>query len=118
MSFGTDLHGFKVALERTTQEVFVAAVLEVQRSVVHGSEITGAPGQPIDTGHLRASWQTTFDSPTSALISTNVEYAQAVEDNVQGHRFRNHGPHSVHLTEIGFPKIATAVARRLSRGTT
>jgi hypothetical protein len=49
----------------------------------------------VDTGALRNSWQLQFESPTAALISTNVEYAPIIEDNVRGVTFKNHGPHSV-----------------------
>lgn len=117
MSFDADLRRFEVKLERVTQAVFADVVAETARSVVDGSEITGAPGQPVDTGNLRASWQTRFVSPTLAEITTNVEYAPFVEDGVGNSgpmRFKNHGPHSVELTKAGFQRIADHVAKAVA----
>lgn len=112
MSFADDLRRWTIKTEAMTKAVFVGTVEEATRSVVFGSEITGAPGQPVDSGNLRDSWQTIYDTPTSAQIVTNVEYAPYVEDNVRGVTFRNHGAHSVKLTIAGMPKIVETVVKR------
>lgn len=114
MSFQDDLRRFSSKLETKTQDVFVGVVEEATRSIVEGSELTGAPGQPVDTGNLRASWHTSFEGPTQALIATNVEYAPIIEDNIRGARFKNHGPHSVKLTIAGMSRIVESVARRVA----
>jgi hypothetical protein len=113
MSFADDLEKFGAKTEKNLNDVFVGVVEETHRSIVEGSEITGAPGQPVDTGNLRASWQRWFPSQTEAVIGTNVDYAVHVEDNVRGVTFRNHGPHSVKITKAGFDKIVGVVVKRV-----
>lgn len=105
MTFSGQLRVFTDKVTVTTQAVFVNSASRVLQSIQDGSPVTGAPGQPVDTGNLRASWQLTFESPTSALVSTNVEYAPVIEDNIKGVRFKNHGPHSVKITRAGLQQI-------------
>lgn len=50
-------------------------------SIVQGSSVTGAPGQPVDTGELRDSWKMRFLSPTLIEIYTTNPYARAIEHN-------------------------------------
>lgn len=114
MGFADDMRRFQLDIESRTREAFVETVTEVTRSVVEGSEITGAPGQPVDTGALRASWHTEFNSPTEATLGTDLEYAPIIEDNPRGVTFQNHGPHSVKLTIAGFQRIVDDVARRIA----
>ena len=113
-TFQQQLKGWAIRLSAKQQSVFVGIVTEAARSIVEGSELTGAMGQPVDTGNLRASWITRFLSPQEALISTNVEYAPYVEDNVNNVVFKNHGPHSVKQTIGGMPRIQAAIARRFA----
>ncbi len=115
MTFSDDLKSFSVKLQTRNREVFVGCVEEVTRSIVEGSEITAAPGQPVDTGNLRASWHTAYESPSQATVSTNVEYAPYVEENVRGVTFKNHGPHSVALTVAGFGRIVDTVTKRVAK---
>lgn len=116
MSFSDDLRRFREDLKRKHDAVFAGVVTEVHRSIVEGSEITGAPGQPVETGHLRASWNTRFLGPHTAVISTNVEYAPIIEENLRGARFRSKrgGAHSVALTVLGFQNIIDHVVRRVT----
>ncbi len=113
MSFASDLKSFSVKVEARNRDIFVRTVEETTKSIVEGSAITGAPGQPVDTGNLKTSWQTNFDSPTQATIATNVDYAPHVEDNVRGVTFKNHGPHSVKMTIASFDKIVEHVTREV-----
>lgn len=97
--------------------VFVNTASHAYESIVNGSAITGAPGQPVDTGFLRASWQLVFVDKDTARISTSCAYAPFVEDNVRGVTFKNHGPHSVKLTRAGFGRIvAYEHAKAADRG--
>ena len=73
MSFSGDLDAFARKADRRAKDIFVASTVEVRRSVVEGSRITGAPGQPVDTGALRASWIDNFTSKTAWQIATNLE---------------------------------------------
>ncbi|HEY4306559.1 MAG TPA: hypothetical protein VGM82_18935 [Gemmatimonadaceae bacterium] len=101
------------------QTVFVNSASHAYESIVNGSPVTGAPGQPVDTGRLRASWQLEFLDANTAKISTKLSYAEAVENKWRGASFKNHGPHSVKLTEAGFAQIVayeTALVRRKRTG--
>lgn len=103
------------------QDTFVGIVEEAQRSIVEGSELTGAPGQPVDTGFLKGSWQAVFESPNVAVIGTNAEYAESIEDGLSyAHggtpmtlRSDVGGFHSVALTVAGFDRIVEAVKARV-----
>lgn len=102
-----------------SREVFVNVANHVHRSVQTGSETTGAPGQPVDTGALRNSWQLTFES-TEALISTGLVYAPPIEDGVGPHgpltlRSEVGGFHSVALTRAGFDRIVELEATKGAR---
>lgn len=94
-----------------TQRVFISVALMAKASIQFGSPVTGSPGQPVDTGYLRNSWQIGWDAvprfpgtgegadadptglqpiedtgdpmkATRALIATNVEYAEVIEAGV------------------------------------
>jgi hypothetical protein len=83
---------------------------EIGRSIRTGSELTGAPGQPVDTGNLRNSWVESYPSATLWMISTNVEYAEWIEDggnDIAAFTLRSEvgGFHSVKLTEAAYGDI-------------
>lgn len=110
--FERDLERFTAKLEGMTAELLPNVASALQASIVSGSPLTGAPGQPVDTGNLRASWNVSFPSADTAQISTNVEYAPYVEDNVRGVTFRVGGPHGVKLTLANAQAIVNEEARR------
>lgn len=118
MSFGSDIRAFADKAKRRHDAVFAGVVTEVHRSIVEGSQITGAPGQPVDTGHLRASWSMSFPDAHTAIVSTNVEYAPVIEDNLRGATVRSAvgGFHSVKLTRAGFNRIVENVLQRVTGG--
>lgn len=113
MSFADELTRFAEDTERKTHEVFVSTASAVHSSIVNGDLRTGAPGQPVDTGNLKSSFQLEFESPTVAKISTNVPYAQSIEDGVSyAHgetpltlRSAVGGFHSVARTAANFDRI-------------
>ena len=121
MGYGEDMARAVRNATSATKEVFVGTVLALHESIKVGSPVTGAPGQPVDTGNLRNSWGFEFDSDTSALISTPVEYAAAVEDGVGPHgpvQYGNSGvggSHSVALTVMGAPRVVELEAERVAR---
>jgi hypothetical protein len=61
MGFSDDIRRAAETIARRNQQIFVDAAVAVHDSIVHGSAVTGAPGQPVDTGYLRASWQIGWD---------------------------------------------------------
>ncbi len=82
-------------------------------SIRDGSPITGAPGQPVDTGELYNSWEMRKDGPHEWTIESKAPHAGFVEENSRGVTFKNHGPHSVKLTRLGWRRLAADVARNL-----
>lgn len=110
------INAHRASVKTRFRRVFVGVTLECERSVKEGSTLTGAPGQPVDTGYLRASWIPEFLTRWTWVFFTNASYARDVENNVRNVRFRNHGPHSVKLTFAAFGQIVAAVARRVVGG--
>ncbi|HXH43300.1 MAG TPA: hypothetical protein VNK51_05550 [Bradyrhizobium sp.] len=118
MTFSDDLNRFSATLETRSRDVFVGVVEKAHESIQTGSAITGAPGQPVDTGALRASWQVQYPAADEALISTNLEYAQPIEDGIGKHgplqlRSAVGGFHSVKTTVAGFQRIVDQVTREV-----
>ena len=115
MAFADDLQRFTLKMRGRTGDVFVGVAAAVKDSIVNGSPITGSPGQPVDTGFLKNSWQLVFDSPTLALIETDTVYAPNIEDGIAASGKQMHlrsavgGFHSVALTRAGFQRIVNTV---------
>lgn len=106
-----------VHVQTVLREHFLDVCGEALRSVQEGSELTGAPGQPVDTGALRASWQLAFPDPDTAIIGTNLVYAAPIEEGVGKYgpltlRSQVGGWHSVKLTVANIGRIVDAVTRR------
>jgi hypothetical protein len=121
MSFADQVRSFAVKVEAQSKGVIAEAATEVQRSIVFGSEITGAPGQPVQTGNLRDSWIPEFVSPTEWHTSTDVEYAPPIEDGVGEFgpltlRSTTGGFHSVAATRANFDRIVAYVTPRVQGG--
>jgi len=117
MSFTAQLKAFSDKFERKGRDFFIGVTEEVQRSVVEGSEITGAPGQPVQTGNLKNSWTPTLLDVFRWRTVTNVAYAPTIEDLV-GITIRSPvgGGHSVKTTRVGWQNIVDHVARRVADG--
>jgi hypothetical protein len=118
-TFSQSLQGFSVKITRMEREVFHGVTEEVQRSIVEGSELTGAPGQPVDTGALRASWTPQFVSDTEWRTTTHLKYAPGIEDGISSHgtpiTFHSQvgGAHSVWQTRRGFSHIVDYVLKKV-----
>lgn len=82
MSFDAQLNAFVTKVEGRSKAVVVSLATKVHESITVGSATTGAPGQPVDTGFLRASW-TLVQQPDGAEIATNVAYAPVIEHNLR-----------------------------------
>lgn len=126
--FGDDLQKFTAKVEGLTAAAASRAADLVFESVVLGSPLTGAPGQPVDTGNLRASWQQRSAGPMAYEIITATPYAPNVEDGVgskgqpvvygAGGNGRSvvGGSHSVKLTVAGWSRILEHVAAQAPGG--
>jgi hypothetical protein len=110
MSFSGDLLRFRLKTEKRANAVFVNVAALTKASITDGSPVTASPGQPVDTGFLKNSWQLTFPAPNVAEIVTNCEYARAIEDNTRGATLRSKvgGFHSVKYTVAGFSRLVEA----------
>lgn len=123
MSFESELAAFAAKAKQRERELFVNVVSAVKDSIVNGSPITGAKGQPVVTGNLRDSFQVEFESPEVALISTNVAYARTIEENTRGATIpkggpkgsKVGGPHSIKQTVAGFARLLDAEVAKVTK---
>jgi hypothetical protein len=83
MSFGDDVRVFALKVQARHRDLITELGIEVQRSVVEGSEITGAPGQRVDTGELKASFIPERLSDYVWQTTTTADHAPANEDGIQ-----------------------------------
>jgi hypothetical protein len=118
MSFGADLNRFERKLAFLTRAVFLNSASAVKQSIVEGSAITGAPGQPVEFGTLKGSWILDFPDPNTAEITSGgavSAYNRVIEENVRGAQLRSQvgGFHSVALTRAGFGRIVAHEAVKL-----
>jgi hypothetical protein len=120
--FADQLRAFAAKAERITRDTFVNTTTEVQRSVVEGSEVTGAPGQPVDTGTLKNSFTPEFTSDSTWQTTTNLAYAPYIEDGVRPDgvtltlRSAVGGFHNVKLTRAGWERIIETAAKQAGAG--
>ena len=56
MSYADDIAAFAARRREAVRDVTVATALAMHESIVVGSGVSGAPGQPTDTGYLKTSW--------------------------------------------------------------
>lgn len=114
MGFRDELRAYARKVETQNRDIFTGVVDMAHESIVEGSPVTGAPGSPVDTGALKASWIKDYPSKDEAVISTGVEYAPYIEDggNDRGEftlRSEVGGFHSVALTLASFQRIVDTV---------
>lgn len=80
----------------------------VERSIVHGSSVTGAPGQPKKSGDLIKSWKEEGSRQAQSVSFTSeLPYAHDREDNRRGATQRSSigGSHSVKITRVNYGLI-------------
>ena len=127
MSFTDDIARHTAKTLAKEKALFINIASAVKGSIVDGSTITGAPGQPVGQygvgyhpgkvgGTLKASWVLAFETDVAATISTNVIYAPVIEDNIRNARLRSTvgGFHSVKYTLAGFERVVEAEARKVA----
>jgi hypothetical protein len=118
MTFSADLERFTLKVEGRTKRIVQISHEEVQRSVVEGSELTGAPGQPVQFGTLKGSWVPRFLNPFVWQISSPLVYAPVIEDLIGRFgaitiRSPVGGGHSVKLTRGGWQRIIDFAVREV-----
>lgn len=84
MTFAADLKRFTVTVETRSRDVVFNMTQAVKDSIVEGDTATGAPGQPVDTGFLKASWQSEVaPDGRTGFVGTNVAYAPVIETGLR-----------------------------------
>jgi hypothetical protein len=118
MTFASQLQAFAEKAKQREREVFTRSVEAVAQSVVFGSEITGAPGQPEDL--REGAWTTTYEGEQAAVISTDDPSARSVEDGIShlhGGPITLNSPlggfHSLLQTRLNFDKLVENVTQRV-----
>lgn len=116
--FSGQIGYFSALIAARQRAIFLGVATALRTSVVDGSPITTAPGQPVDEGNLRTSWTENFPKPDVWELTTNVVYAPGIEDGVDlrtGKRITLRsevgGFHSVKLTRAAFPKVVRTVVQ-------
>lgn len=115
--FAKDLRNFTSKVRRREQATFLGLVTLAHESITEGSPFTGAPGQPVQTGFLKASWQIVIEGYLRASIVTKAVYAQVIEDGQRGGkrltlRSSVGGFHSVKLTIAGMQRLLAVALER------
>lgn len=82
MGFRDDVHAFAIEVEAADKAIFVETAVLAHESIVNGSPLTGSPGQPVDTGALKASWHLELGED-EASITTPIAYAPIIEDGLR-----------------------------------
>lgn len=120
MSFGLDVKRFSEKAMNHARKIADRATEMAYSSIVEGSPLTGAPGQPVDTGALKGSWIIQF-GPLRNEISSHLIYAPMIEDGTRAGRalvLRSQvgGFHSLALTRIAWSKIVDEATRQVVHG--
>jgi hypothetical protein len=134
MGFRDECRQWGIEVDAAHRAQIVETGVLALESIVEGSALTGAPGQKVDTGALKASWiqEITEDG---VRISTNIAYAPIIEEDIRssydregeqpsrpkgatgGHRPHVKstvgGPHSVALTVAGIDRLLDEAGRRV-----
>lgn len=119
-AFASTLQRFATQTGTDARAIHQSVVVEVKRSWVEGSALTGAPPLPIATsnaptvGKLRRGVRITYSDANTAFVVTEVRYADDVENNPRGVHFTEGGPHGHKLTVAGFPRLLETVTRRVT----
>lgn len=115
-SFGDSLRLFAEKSTNVTLAVVDLADDIAFDSVTIGSGISGAPGQPVDTGDLFRSWKRERLSRWDRVMYSKLVYAWGIENAIGPHgpitlRSLVGGFHSVKLTVAAWQRIVEFAAR-------
>lgn len=117
--FDDEIEAHLENLDRALLQTFRGSAEDVQDSITNGSAVTGAPGQPVQSGHLKGSFIPQFLEKWIWETTTMVVYAPFIEEGGYVKHSKVGGPHSVRLTRIGWDKIVEVNAKKYgTEGTT
>lgn len=118
MSAREDMQRIVMRIDAKNRAVFVGSAAIVQSELTVGGPITGAPGQPVRSGALRASYIPEFVDDHTWQSTSGLPYAEGIENGVGPHgpiqiRSSVGGSHSIKLIRAGFPAIVAHVTREV-----
>lgn len=118
-SFGNELRLFADRSERVTGAVIDLATDIAEDSILDGSAITGAPGQPVQEGDLYRSWKRRRKSRWERSFTSNLPYAWGIENAIGPYgpltlRSKVGGFHSLKQTVAAWPRIVAYAVRARS----
>lgn len=80
-------------IQRRLNDIHANCSQKMEGSVKFGSQLTGAPGQPVDTEELRKSWILKYPTMLVSRLTTNMEYAGSIEEGIQPPYTKKSGTH-------------------------
>jgi hypothetical protein len=122
MAFRDGVGVFTARVRNTGRVVFTILKTETQAAVTVGNPRSGSPGQPVQSGRLRASFIPEDVNERTWQTTTNLPYARAIEDGVGPHgpltlRSPVGGFHSIKLLRLNWSNVvAYAVAQAKGGG--
>lgn len=120
MTFSADIARFKGKLAGQVEQIFVGGIALTKTSIVHGSPITGAPGQPEASGALADSWRDERDGDRATILTGHPGAPTIEAGTREGRALVLHGSgggfHSLELTRTGWPRIVDTVASEVAGG--
>ena len=119
-AFEAQIARFTAKVDGRIEKLHLRCSELLNESVVEGSSITGAPGQPVQKGQLRGSFQLTFPKRLFSSLLTKLVYAPGIElgkDMRSGKtlslRSAVGGFHSVKLTRAGWNKLVRMALKEI-----
>lgn len=123
MTFRQDMRKFLTKTEMNMASVYIGSAQLALRSIKFGSDLTGSPGQPVQTRALLESWALEPIDARRAVIYTDSPYAPQNEDGIARpgggpyvQRSTRGGRWSVRKTRTGWQRIVQYVAETLAEG--
>ena len=119
-SFQKSLREFVALANSREERLFQAVSARVGKSIMYGDKSTGAPGQPVRSGALLASWVEEGDFGTRLVHwISRLKYASVIEHNLRGAILRSKvgGFHSVKLTMMAWKRIVREELAKVKAGT-
>lgn len=114
--FETKVNIFARKVDDEARKVLAGTVDKILVSVRDGDPVTGSPGQPVDLGDLKRSWQSTVEGNEGHVFSDDPA-ARVIEAGVRAGtplQFRSGGgAHSVKLTVNAADKLVEATVREV-----
>jgi len=116
--FAAWLRNVALDVRNREEDCFLNICDHVEMSVLVGSPVTGAPGQPIKSGDLINSWKKEVNlRQRTGTFTSECPYAEIIETNARGAQLRSEvgGFHSVAMTLAAMNRIIAFEAERIGR---